>query len=206
MRTSRALQFYEGEVDAEDVLNRACESCEYIEEIPDDRPRPEASAESLDAIDVALEMSSLLLHRAVIDKIEATNKSRARTWNHSREYMTDQIAEARERLETAYLIYSHLKRDGVLSEVQLRMRCDRSRHELKKILDLMTHFDIVRRTELNDRTEFTLTTRVWAECSAMCPRCGTVAKAAKYVFLEPMYCRKCARPVDFILLPEDQGQ
>jgi len=156
---------------------------------------------SIEAIDIVLRHSPLLLDFRNLEKLEGLLKDYRRIDKNTSVSLADRLTEARALLWDAHRLWDHIERNPGARQDKLRQVLGGDQCKWRAITEKWEKMGLLVRTSEGASYRLRLSTRMGALVKAKCPSCGTIADGPKAMFLEELDCPECRENVLFVLLP-----
>lgn len=154
------------------------------------------SFDTIDAIDLVLRYSPVLLDKKSLDVVEELLKQSRRIEKKTSQSLASRLEVARKRMSQAYQMWDFLERHSEPQLTDILSAVDVDRTDATRILDDWSSLELVGLE--TDRVM--LRTRLNAVTPAKCSFCGFVTSAPKAMLFEEITCPDCSALAAFVIL------
>lgn len=181
------------------ALSIAIESWAHIEGmIRFERKAGTDTLDSIEGIDVVLDLCPLFFNTAVIDQAAAFVRDVRRMQKHVSVNYQERIAFARDLTREALRLCDILEKSEGASGHDLLGSSTVARESGEQLLDDWCRIGFLSRHQDGSQVRYHLTTDLRHRTRAKCPSCGAVVRGMKNAMLAAKNCPKCATAVHFV--------
>jgi hypothetical protein len=154
--------------------------------------------DSLECIDLVLELAPPLFHFEALDKLAALLKEQRRIDKQASADLAGKLAEARARMWEAHRVYAFLEAVPGMSEKRLRETFAKDSARIQGLVAVWETTGLVRRDSDDIESEIELRTTLQMPVQAKCSACGQVRIAPRGNLLSFAHCARCEGLVVFV--------
>lgn len=186
-----------------EAIKAALSAWPYIDGMMQFEKRYEKRAfDSVDAIDLVLKYSPLLLDFESLNVLENLLQEYKRIERDTSADMSEKLAQARERMWANHKLWTHLEWNPETKQSDLRKAIGGEQEYWRTIAETWSRMGLVKRVVFDGGYVLSLVTRTGAIAKAKCSSCGKVSEAPKAMFFDSLKCAACKTLSVFVILPE----
>lgn len=156
--------------------------------------------ESVEAIDLILKYSPLLLDFESLNVLDNLLEEFKRIERNTSDDMGEKLADARARMWANHKLWTHLEWHPESKQSDLRKALGGEQDYWREVVEVWERMGLVTRSAMDGGYLVSLITRTGAITKAKCSACGAVAEAPKAMFFDVLKCGSCKSRVAFVIL------
>ena len=197
-REARAQGFYRK------AIEFALSSWDYIDGMMQyERKYENKEFDNVEAIEMVLKYSPVLLDFSSLDALETLLNSQRRIEKHTSDDLAENLIKARKVMWDVHRLWDYLEQNPETRQDTLRQVLGGDQDQWRWIAETWGKMGLLRRTPEGGSYCLTLLTRLGEVVSGKCPACSSVAEAPKAMFLEELVCPDCKKKVLFVILSKE---
>jgi len=156
--------------------------------------------ETIGAIEIVLRCAPLHFVTESLTALHELLTEKKRINKNTQQDLKEKLARAREQLQMAYRLWSHIERHPDCRQDDLRKSLGGDQDTWRSIAEYWASVGVLQRTPESNSYRLRLLTELDDAVVAKCPGCGVSGKTKKSKCLDLVSCPKCKQSVQFVIL------